>query len=190
MIIDSILGFLGSAAFGGITGLIGTGIHAYTKLKEKRLDMEHEREMRELDLKEMTAASKLRVQETEAKIEGELKITEAKIEGAAFAASHESDRATYSRWAGLGRIMRGLLALVDVIRGLMRPAVTLWGAVTLTWLAAMVTAALGGLPELVKENPAAAWKLLMMVVDAIVFIATTSATWWFGSRRMRQGGKS
>jgi len=194
--IAAILGIFSSAGFGGIIGLAGSVFQHFLKVKEKKADQAHELAMRQEDRKDMVEESRLRVKEATVKVEGQAKIAniemlaeELQAEEANVGRSYDNDKAAYSKWSGLtgawGAFAKFMLAMVDVVRGFIRPAITTWGVCTLTWLAYSITQALGGLPALVEKDPAQAWSMLLTVVNAIVFIATTSGVWWFGSRKIR-----
>jgi hypothetical protein len=79
--------------------------------------------------------------------------------------------------------MRGLLVLVDVTRGMMRPGITIY-------LLVVESAICYYLYQLVlKFNllPAEqALPLFITVVDSLVFLTATAVTWWFGSRPNQQ----
>jgi hypothetical protein len=110
---------------------------------------------------------------------------EEQVAGEVLTASYEADKATYSldsvkRLTGLWKNLAGFfLAFVDVVRGLMRPVITLYTlglSTAIGWF--LYTAADGVIPEM----PA----LWLGVVQAVILLATTSGTWWFGSRQLRR----
>ncbi len=67
------------------------------------------------------------------------------------------------------------MSLVDVIRGLVRPALTV-GFLALT---AAVYFTLG-------DDPVAEIDIAPRVIDTILYLSTTTVLWWFGAR---QAGK-
>jgi hypothetical protein len=100
-------------------------------------------------------------------------------------ASYDANKAIYStesfkRLTGVWKNLAGFfLAVVDVVHGLMRPVITRYTLGPLTavgWL--LYTAADGIIPAM----PA----LWLEVVQAVILLATTSVTWWFGSRQLRR----
>ncbi|MCG7945330.1 MAG: hypothetical protein N0C84_03190 [Candidatus Thiodiazotropha taylori] len=116
---------------------------------------------------------------------GDLAIMEEQVAGEVMTARYEADRASYSlesvkRLTGIWKNLAGFsLAVVDVVRGIMRPLITLYTLGLLTaigWL--MYRAAAGAIPEM----PA----LWLEIVQAVILLATTSVTWWFGSRQLRR----
>ena len=102
-------------------------------------------------------------------------------------AAYSQDQASYAAippQAGIwARCWQGFLALVEVIRGLMRPAITLF----LLAICSMVAFELYDLANaLAMVDASAAWPLFQQVVNALLFLCTTAVTWWFGSRPNQQ----
>lgn len=150
-------------ATGGATGLLGTLLSGAMGFFERRQRNRHEIELRRVDL-EITRSEAATVEKVAA-IEAES--TETQAELAAFAESH---RAAAVRWS-TGE--SGWLTFVDVVRGLMRPVLTvasLAAAIAIYW--SLPFAPTG---EEVAER----------VVDTVLYIATTTALWWFGTRPKR-----
>ncbi|MCU7933747.1 MAG: hypothetical protein KZQ99_02565 [Candidatus Thiodiazotropha sp. (ex Dulcina madagascariensis)] len=190
--ISEIVGIVGSAASGGLLGLAGTGIQALLKFFEIREERKTQIALRELDIREIEAERQLAMQQAEIDLDkireqaaGDLAIMEERVAGEVMTASYEADRASYSlesvrRLTGFWKNLAGFgLAFVDVVRGLMRPLITLYTLGLLTaigWL--MYEAAEGVIPEM----PA----LWLEIVQAVILLSTTSVTWWFGSRQLRR----
>lgn len=190
--ISEIVGIVGSAASGGLLGLAGTGIQALLKYFEVREEWKTQIALRELDIKEIEAERQLAIQQAEIDLDkireqsaGDLAIMEERVAGEVMTASYEADRASYSlesvqRLTGIWKNLAGFsLAVVDVVRGMMRPLITLYTLGLLTaigWL--MYKAENGVIPEMPV--------LWLEVVQAVILLATTSVTWWFGSRQLRR----
>lgn len=174
--IGEALGLVGAAASGGVLGLIGTGIHALLKWGEQREKRKREIELRKLDLDELRLEGELNMQRAEKEIErarvvgeNQLAAAEQQADQAIRVASYVSDKATYGGgW-------------VDAVRGLMRPVITAYSLGLLTWIGWLMWQA--GASDLAASS--IYWR---QVVEAVILLATTSATWWFGSRAMRTGG--
>jgi len=101
----------------------------------------------------------------------------------ALKASIAADRATYSEKIAdkIGRAAAGfLLALVDVIRGLVRPAIPLYFVYFIAKLWADVKVDILAKMQTVGETMGA--MLTVRVVDAALFLALTVVGWWFGTR--------
>ncbi|MEW8194303.1 MAG: hypothetical protein AB2793_11390 [Candidatus Thiodiazotropha sp.] len=190
--ISEIVGIVGSAASGGLLGLAGTGIQALLKYFEVREERKTQIALRELVFRETAMAGMFAMQQAEIDLDkireqaaGDLAIMEEQVAGEVMTASYEADKATYSmesikRLTGFWKNLAGFsLAVVDVVRGMMRPFITLYTLGLLTaigWL--MYLAAEGVIPEMPV--------LWLEIVQAVILLATTSVTWWFGSRQLRR----
>lgn len=172
------LEFLLSIVSGGATGLLGSLLKGVGDWFKRRQEMAHEREMRELDMRMMDKEWEYR--DRAAAREGDVRLQEA--DAALQAASYEHDQATYSRGLTIKlAVNRTLLVLVDVVRGLTRPALTcfmLW----LIWdtrrevLAALEAAGIE------RIDVAMAMDLQKRIVCTILYLGTLCVTWWFGDR--------
>jgi len=167
----AILGLVGNALSGGLLGLVGTGIHAFLAYKDTQEKNRHELAMRKMDIEEISQEAALRLKQTETEIAGQQAITETKADADIRAASYSADKATYG------------ITWVDALRGVMRPLITLYTLGLMTWIGMLLYQATGG------EIPNAA-DLWSKIVGAIILMATTCVTWWFGSRRIRTGGSN
>lgn len=190
--ISEIVGIVGTAASGGLLGLAGTGIQALLKYFEVREERKTEIALRELDIKEIEAERLLAIQQAEIDLNkireqsaGDLAIMEERVAGEVMTASYDADRASYSHESvqyltGFWKNLAGfLLAVVDVVRGMMRPLITLYTLGLLTaigWLTYRATK--GAIPEMPT--------LWLEIVQAVILLSTTSVTWWFGSRQLRR----
>lgn len=152
---------LTSIVTGGATGLLGTAIGGVTQYFQRRQQHRQEVELRRLDAEIVRAegASAEKV----AAIEGETSRDAAAWK--ALTASHEQAGVRWSdgesRW----------LVLVDVVRGLTRPFLTfaLLGMVGACWWTAP--------PELRAE-------IQPRIAATLLYLATASLLWWFGSRQI------
>lgn len=92
----------------------------------------------------------------------------------AMEASYDNDKATYSnspknKW----------LIMVDVVRGLIRPLLTTVFSVALIYATFWL---LVSIPESVISNPDFLSGTLYRMIDALLFLATSSVGWWFAAR--------
>jgi hypothetical protein len=180
----SILSFFGSAAFGGITGLFGAAISKvadYFTLKQKNA---FDLAMRDKDMEiaKIEAAKEVTIaQDTNA---ANRWIAESKTQEA----SYEADKAEYlthdivehaPAWAQ--GIIAVALGIVDFIRGMTRPGITLYLCV-LTTMMYMQMKAIVTLSGQQAFTPADAVKVIVLIVDAVIYLTTVCVTWWFGSR--------
>jgi hypothetical protein len=154
------LGTILSGPIGALFGAVGAIGGKILDYKSKQLDHAHELAMKDKarELLQLELSSKSEI----AKVDANTQIAVREFD--ATAASISADRATYGdNW--MGRV-------VDLLRGLIRPLVTI-GAMTL--VGGMTITVLRGGAEL---SPAERMELLREVL----FISSAAITWWFGLR--------
>lgn len=185
-----ILGSVLTGVFsGGATGLLGVLLQRWFDAKRiaqdiemTRLQLEAARETRrmELEVQERMAANAAATAQMQAQLDAHAREVEA--DSAAYTASVSSDRATYLAPSAQvhSRFARWAMALVDMMRGLMRPGVTAYSLVMLTGLAAWVRE-MHQTSQLVL-TAAQQHELTMQVAGAVIYLATTCVVWWFGVR--------
>ena len=151
---------LGAILSGGATGLLGTAISAGIGYVERRQRHQQELELRRIDLKmtEAEAASAERV----AAIEAESAQSTAELR-----AIEQSHRQAGERWSSGDSAW---LVAVDVVRGLIRPLLTVA-------FLALAAAIYFRLPA-AAEAPDVAGRM----IDTVLYLATTTTLWWFGTR--------
>ncbi len=176
--IEALLG----AAGGGVTGLIGTGIHAWLRRGEEKRAQEHTLAMREMDLKEMEREAELALRRVETEATRHLQEAQQERLAAQDIAAAQMRTSSYqqdeARYGG---------GMVDVIRGLMRPGITVCLLLMSLAVGWMVWHLVGGLESL----PAAMLlEILRKLIDALIYLTTTAVVWWFGGRAMRLGGSA
>ncbi len=182
--IEALLTILGGATGGGIIGLLGTGIQAMLRWGEAKQAAAREIELRRLDIEE----KRLEIEQAEKLAAVQLETARMQAGAAQAAAettadrdiqlaSYANDRAAY----GIGPqhwLPAMLLGFVDVVRGLMRPAITVYTLGLMTWIGVTMHAVSGG-------NIPNAADLWTQVVSGIISLTSTTVTWWFGSRQIR-----
>jgi Flp pilus assembly protein TadB len=193
--LDTVLNIIGSAAGGSLIGLIGTFIKGRDERKERDAQRAHDLALRDLDREEMQLEAELAMKRTEAEIAGKLKTLDMEgqisrdIEASKLqAVSYESDQASYSK--GATKMLRGffgglaafMLVCVDVFRGVMRPGITSYLLVIESLIAWQLYLLLNSFTAL---DSAEALILFTTIINSIVFLTSTSVTWWFGSRPNR-----
>ena len=150
---------LGAILSGGATGLLGTAISAGIGWIERRQRHQQELELRRIDL-EMTKAEAASAERVAA-IEAESAQSTAELR-----AIEQSHRQAGGRWSSGDSAW---LVAVDVVRGLIRPLLTL----AFLALAAVIYFRLP-----TPEVPDVAARM----VDTVLYLATTTTLWWFGTR--------
>lgn len=171
---------LGSVFSGGATGIFGAAIQRYADHQNKKLDMAIEKQRGEQEL----AKRQLDIQVTQAEYAGKLKVAEAEGEtakdvaaSAAFSASLFKEPERYAT-GELSWGQRWLMVLTDMLRGIVRPMLTLYLCALTTYVWYQVRNVLGA-EDLDMDTALAAWT---KVVDTILYLTTTCILWWFGTR--------
>ena len=154
---------------GGATGLLGTVISFGADFLKRRQAHAQELDLRRLDMEiariEATGAERAAAIEAEA--------AENAAAWGALEASYGEARQRFSR-----RGDSGWLVAVDVVRGLMRPVLTLG---SLAFVAAVYWSLGATDIETLDIRP--------RIVDTGLYIATTCVLWWFGTR-VPSGGRA
>ena len=192
--------------FGGVTGLIGTVVGQIFKYKTEKEKNEHERGMLALETQAMIQEAEMQIQVTKSRIEGEIELAEI----SAYEESLKSGQKSMFGKEWMDRLLTmpgkmGAVAkffgvwiaiafgFVDILRSLMRPTLTLYTmgvASFLTYLAWKMLIAAG----VNTMDIAQALGLYTQATDAIIYLAISCVTWWFGDRMtnkyLQQKGKS
>ncbi len=174
---------LTSLLTGGLTGVIGSLFSNISDIWKRHQDRKQELELKKLDMQMMDKEWEYRSRQTE--VEGENRVRESADNLREASYAHDSLRYATglkikSAW------LSGLLVLVDVVRGLIRPALTVY----LIWLVrntraevrAVIDAA-GGVQAL---DVTTAVQVYRSIVEMILYLAATCVTWWFGTRPMQR----
>lgn len=181
------LSLISSVFGGGATGLLGIVVQRWADHKNRKLDLEasrdkmaHEAAMRKADADIMKEEWAQRTKIAE--IEKEGKVEQADAE--AFAASfREPER--YSDGVKPSRGQAWVLIILDTIRALVRPALTVYLCV-ITTLIYIEARQLLGAAALTSEQ---AMSLTDKVVSTVLYLTTTCVLWWFGTRNKQQAPK-
>ena len=176
-----LLEIVGTIVSGGATGLIGVVAQRVADYKNKQLDMQleaqrfsHEVEKRKIDMEIMKQEWAGRAQVAVEEARGAEAVADAKALAASFAMEPQSyvgDRKLTSRQVWL-------MVLLDVLRGSIRPVLTIYLCVLTTYVWFQVQTVLGK-QQLDVAGAVAVWNL---VVQTILYLTTTCVLWWFGTR--------
>ena len=177
------LELLGTAASailsGGATGILGAAVQRYADYKGRQLDLQaqasrqaHEVAMREADAKIMAQEWAARTQV--ATIEGETR--EAEADARAFEASYQLEPKQYSAAVKPTRGQGWLLVLLDVLRGVVRPGLTIYLCVLTTQIYNELASQVG--PLTADQR----YETTKLIVGTILYLFTTVTLWWFGTR--------
>lgn len=185
-IISSIItGVLG----GGATGLLGVLLQRFFDWRKQSIDLEllklqnkHAVDLQTLELEARAKAAAMSAAAQQAMAELDLQARVDASAAADYAASHQADRATYldPDAQKTGWFARIAMAIVDFLRGIVRPGGTIY-------LMAVTTAMFWWTTELAKQHGVqlSAEQVLglqMRVIETILYLVTTSWVWWFGVR--------
>lgn len=164
------LGWLTSILSGGGTGLIGSVITNFADYFEQKRKNSHEIELRKLDIQEMD-------KEYEARKEIKAQTSSAETTQTSYehdARSYTSGMKVKSPW------LKGALVFVDMVRGLVRPALTVF-LIMLVWMTFLKVQAVLDSADVDHLSVEKAGAIYASVVDMILYLASTAATWWFGT---------
>jgi len=169
--------FIGSAAFGSVTGFIGSyikGKQEITKLKVQNefelKKLESDREMQKLEIAGAT---------TKAKISADAQRDIADAE--TLAESYKQDKRSYSEWSDLPSWIKAGLGMMDMLRASVRPVISYASALGLFYLVRYLLVLIP-LEILVKEKPEIFWPLFEYVIMGTTFTALATITYWYGTR--------
>ena len=180
---------------GGVTGLLGNALTAWNNYKTQKLKNEHDQRMYDFKIKEIAAQTDAAIKITEAKVAGAVELadsdayTESQKQGnkALFGDSWIQKLLDMEGWlkyitVPIATFLATLLGIVDVLKGLMRPGLTIYLTGITTWL---TWKAYGIMMMAGATIPAAqAFELYKEVTSIVIYLTVSCITWWFGDRRM------
>lgn len=173
---DWLTDILGSTGFGGLLGGI---FSIFTKREDRKLvesRQNHEREMRGMDMQEqqmtqqheITLADKqIQRAESEGKMKNEL------LESEGFVNSLKN-----------ATVNTGV-AIVDAVRGLMRPLITVYLMIMTSYIAYRVSTLVGGIEALPVTE---IYDLYREIILQVLCLTSLAVAWWFGSRPPKTAG--
>lgn len=168
-------------ASGGIFGILGAlfkhGLEVYqeTKKEQQSLLLLKENNLHELAMADkqaelMVLESKNALKIADTTVYGEVE----KASYDALEASYEADKASYS-----AAPTSPWLIAVDVVRGMIRPSLTLYFAIFLSVLTFMVYS---NLPAEVYNDQKFLASTFYRLIDALIFLGTSAVGWYFAAR--------
>lgn len=188
---------LGVIFSGGATGLIGVFFQRFFDYKNKQQELElvkinneHARQLAQMDVEkadraaqaaEHVADAQAQAQVRGAELEAQARADEAAAR--AYVASVDADRATYldAGTQSRSKFARVMMTIVDSVRGLIRPVLTLYLVVLATfmfaWATNLATASGGSAIDAAKAT-----EIVKSIIDTLLYLATTCVVWWFGVR--------
>ena len=194
MILETILG--------GLTGLIGNVVGGWFKLKQARLESEiriadraHEISMVKAETQAMIMEAKANIKITQAQVEGAIDLKDAE---AFMQSQREGNKALFdNKWIDalmnttgwwriitlpLASLVAFLFGLTDFIRGMLRPALTVYLCGVTTWVTWMAW-------NIMQTNGLSLSSLQAVTIfndttSIVTYLTVSCVTWWFGDRRM------
>tara|TARA_R110002096_G_scaffold174100_1_gene349821 strand:+ start:695 stop:1219 length:525 start_codon:yes stop_codon:yes gene_type:complete len=168
--LDAIIGIASSSGLGAIVGLVGSYMAKREQRKLDEMNNVHDVRMAKIDMERDAAESAQALQMADKQIEqsqAEAEIASEVSAGEAFTASQlMANQASGVTW-------------VDGLRSLMRPLITIYLLVIVTYITANLHTSLGGLDALAQAD---LFKLYTHIINQTVFLTVTAVLWWFGSR--------
>jgi len=197
--LDLITTLLGGVLSGGATGLLGVLLQRFFDLKHKQQEVEvvklnlansielskMENERAQIRANADTAAAQIQADGAYAVAEQETQAREAEAESRNLQAAFDADKSTYLLPAAQlqkgfwGTVITMLMALVDFMRGALRPLLTAYFVVLTTYIfvwTADLTKASGALSQEQVNH------IVVMIITNVLYLSTVSALFWFGTR--------
>lgn len=169
---------LTSLISGGATGLLGSVISNVTDYFEAKQKRKHQLEMRKLDLEEMDREYSFQKGMAEQEQNFQLEERSYDIQEK----SYDHDSAAYSKGLQIEKWwLKAMLVFVDFVRGLVRPALTIF-LIWLVWDTRHEVQAVIDAAGMSAISPEKAMATYTMVIDMILYMASTAMAWWFGTR--------
>jgi len=180
--------------FGAITGLLGNGITAWTNYKMQKIKNAHDIVIIEKETEAMIVEAEANIQIEKARIEGEVELTEAStfLEGIkegnkqAFSDKWIDKLFNVEGWVRyisipVAVLIAFLFGMVDFLKALMRPGLTLYLTGCTTWITYLAWNILEKYGTAITSVQAV--EIFDQVVSIIIYLTVSSVTWWFGDRR-------
>lgn len=168
--LGGIVDLFASSGIGAIVGVVGSFM---TKVEDRKLQKqkaEHELKMTEARAKEFEAESSHELAMADKQVEraqAESAIAAEVVDGQAFLESQKEHARTYKS------------SFANFVRGMMRPAITVYFLALATIITINLHIMVGGLNAL-DEN--VILELYAANINQALFLTTLVITWWFGAR--------
>lgn len=160
---------IASVLSGGLTGILGSVTQGIFEYKTKKLEIELQKSKYENEIALRKIDGDIAIQAWSAKVDVE--------DSKAFNTSLSSEPKTYHDGA-LTEKQNWLMVLLDFIRGIIRPFLTLY-------LCVLTTAIYIQAKRLIHDNDLSvdqAYDLVNQIINTILYLSTTCVMWWFGTR--------
>lgn len=174
-----LLGGLTSFLGGGITGGIGTIVSAVYSFKSKQLDAQMQKEKDDNAVAMKEADAKIMQQEWTARTQIATTTAEAAKEAAADTSFNTALTSEPQRYAEgpLTTSQNWLMVVLDFLRGFIRPFLTIYLSVLTTLIYFQARKLMGS-----AIPPDQAMPLVSKIIDTVIYLTSTSVSFWFGQR--------
>lgn len=191
-IISSIL----SLFSGGLTGLLGNCFTAFINYKNQQVSNKHELDLMDAKEKLLIARTNANIKISDNNLKGDLE----RADSDAYVTSQKTGDITLfsNDWVTKLLSYKGkmrfitipfaifiatLFGLVDFLKALMRPGLTLYLTILTSWLTftswkILQAAGVSGI------DTNTALSIFTTIIDTIIYLTISCVTWWFGDRRM------
>lgn len=172
---------------GGATGLIGVLIQRWFDHKAKAQDLEQLR----MQLDNAKELARIEGERSTRVAELDMEARFAEADASTLQASFRHDAAAYlapqaqARKGWLGAFVTLLMAVVDFMRGILRPGMTAylcWLTTIMFWWVRDLATTYG-----LTLTPEHVMQLMVQIIATILYVFTTTALWWFGARPPGRG---
>lgn len=178
----AVIDVISSVLSGGITGVLGAGITRFADYKNKQLDLQasrekfsHEVEMRKADAEIMAQewAARTKVADIEATAKMEAADTEAFKTALTVEPQRYYEGKTFTTGQAWAMIM------LDVLRGIVRPALTVYLMAITTLVYREARVLLGDGSTLAPDIAVA---LVDKIINTLLYLCNAACLFWFGTR--------
>jgi len=159
---------------GGATGLVGSVISRFADFKLEKMRGEQKLLMVDKETEAMKIESEFnyRIAETEAETERDVSAD------LALSSSYGEDKSSYLA-AASGPVTKFFMGIVDFLRGLIRPATTIYLLGLTTLIAYQLHEIISWSDMMTIQEAYDMWR---EVISTVLYLTTAAVLWWFGSR--------
>ena len=165
-LLGTIVNFASSGIFGGLSGILGHTVSSYFNLKAKKIEYQHQLDM---------------VDKQKELLQVQVKISSDEAEQKSLQESYKDSRkdlfdSSYFKLipSFFRAIIATLFALADFLRKIIRPILTVYLAILISWLAY----------KTYLINPKAFASSPQLIINMILYSGVSIFTWWFADRKM------
>ncbi len=172
--------FIASAAFGSITGFIGSwlkGKQEITKQLEQN-KFELAKMQANLEMQKLEIAGALKRANIDADRQRDVADAKALVE------AQKQDKRAYSQWTGLPSWIKSGLGITDIMRGQVRIVLSYFAAICF-FLLIREFLSFVSIENLLNDRPDTFWKIYEYTIQSAVFLMCASIGYWFGTRPMK-----